>query len=361
MAIKKVKKKKKVDEHREDLAREMIELIRNGEAVWNKPWKTGGGHMPINVETGREYTGSNTLTLLAAMEKHKYTDPRWGTFDQLKCAAGAVRKGERGTDIMRPIGPKAKGAKKEAKKLKVMKPPDDDLLGAHDFVLYKVFNVAQTNQGDKLPLPRSIPEWRTHVLAEKIVKAHATKRRFGSKVRVYQSFTNNRTTYKPDERVIEMPSLGQFGTKAGYYQTVFWGIGHDILAHHLTRDSPSILYKSGLDAMNRRALEELRVQIAICFTCMRLGIGYNPQQGMALVRGWSDAGKSWSILKANRREVSLAISDAQRIADALYRPVEDQTPGSIKRELNRAVREQDWRAVARLADTLATMEGGGVK
>ena len=90
----------KHDEYHRQFADAIIEQIRQGTALWQKPWGPGERVLPANVDTGRSYAGGNSLHLAAVQQERGYGDVRWGTYRQIQARDGQVRKGEQGTRIL---------------------------------------------------------------------------------------------------------------------------------------------------------------------------------------------------------------------------------------------------------------------
>ena len=90
----------KHDEYHRQFAEGIIEQIRQGTAPWQKPWGPGERVLPANVDTGRSYSGGNSLHLAAVQQVRGYGDVRWGTYRQIQARDGQVRKGEQGTRIL---------------------------------------------------------------------------------------------------------------------------------------------------------------------------------------------------------------------------------------------------------------------
>ena len=90
----------KHDEYHRQFAEGIIEQIRQGTAPWQKPWGPGERVLPSNVDTGRSYSGGNSLHLAAVQQERGYGDVRWGTYRQIQARDGQVRKGEQGTRIL---------------------------------------------------------------------------------------------------------------------------------------------------------------------------------------------------------------------------------------------------------------------
>ena len=91
----------KHDEYHRQFADGIIEQIRQGTALWQKPWGPGERVLPANVDTGRSYRGGNSLHLAAVQQERGYGDVRWGTYRQIQARGrtGAARASS-GTRIL---------------------------------------------------------------------------------------------------------------------------------------------------------------------------------------------------------------------------------------------------------------------
>ena len=86
----------KHDEYHRQFAEGIIEQIRQGTALWQKPWGPGERVLPANVDTGRSYRGGNSLHLAAVQQERGYGDVRWGTYRQIQARDGQVQQGRAG-------------------------------------------------------------------------------------------------------------------------------------------------------------------------------------------------------------------------------------------------------------------------
>ena len=73
----------------------MIAKIESMTESWQKPWIFGQGVLPYNIVSGRNYTGTNILTLLMLTEDKVYQSPVFVTFKQAKELGLQVRKGSK--------------------------------------------------------------------------------------------------------------------------------------------------------------------------------------------------------------------------------------------------------------------------
>jgi len=84
----------------ETVTNRIVEDLKNGVPSWIKPWKTGGGEIPRNAVSQRNYTGVNVLLLWSEMFEKGYRLPTWLKYKQAQQLGGNVRKGEHGSHIV---------------------------------------------------------------------------------------------------------------------------------------------------------------------------------------------------------------------------------------------------------------------
>ena len=73
----------------------VIAAIEAGAPKFEMPWHRGSSHSrPVNVLTGKNYRGVNTVALWVAQMEYGYTTGTWGTYKQWK-ECGDGRKGSR--------------------------------------------------------------------------------------------------------------------------------------------------------------------------------------------------------------------------------------------------------------------------
>ncbi len=80
--------KTRTEDYYKQFADDIITQIERGAAPWQKHWKAGENRMPENFSTGARYQGGNALQLLVKRTGRAYNDNRWGTYKQIKEAAG---------------------------------------------------------------------------------------------------------------------------------------------------------------------------------------------------------------------------------------------------------------------------------
>ena len=92
--------RRKTDQPRRDVAREITDLIVSkleaGVLPWSRPWGlTGAGGRPLR-HCGTPYTGINALYLWAIGDAQGFSGRNWMTYRQATELGGQVRRGEHG-------------------------------------------------------------------------------------------------------------------------------------------------------------------------------------------------------------------------------------------------------------------------
>ena len=83
-----------------EFANNIIKMLEEGTAPWQKPWEPAYYPMPHNPITGTNYRGANMVNLSMVAFAKDYNDPRWMTFKQAQDKGWNVKKGSRGTPII---------------------------------------------------------------------------------------------------------------------------------------------------------------------------------------------------------------------------------------------------------------------
>ena len=281
----------------EQIGEKLIKQIENGTAPWQRPWKTGFG--PCNGSTLKCYNGMNQLALSMAASEAGYEDPRWLTYKQAQAMGAQVKKGERGTQIWRPIlerevikrdenGQPVLGEDGNPVKVK-------EKLEKPYKVYFTVFNAQQIDKMPPLPerLKTKIPEWEANRHAENILQAS------GAKITHKPS---DRAFYNINTDTIILPDKGQFQTQSGYYSVALHELGH--WTGHSSRLDRKIANKFGSVDY---AKEELRAEISSLMLEQAIGLEHNVENHASYVQGWV------KVLKDDPEEIYRACKDAGKI------------------------------------------------
>jgi antirestriction protein ArdC len=85
-----------------EVTQTIVAQMESGTLPWTRPWKTtASAGLPTNALTTNRYSGINVVLLWLSGAMKGYSDRRWMTYRQAVQAGGHVRRGERGTMIVK--------------------------------------------------------------------------------------------------------------------------------------------------------------------------------------------------------------------------------------------------------------------
>ena len=294
-------------EYHELFASRVIDQMKAGTAPWLQPWAPGQSQgSPMNFSTERHYRGGNRLFLLMS----GFSDPRFGTFKQIRAAGGCVTKGSKGSPILF-FGRSSHALRDEDGEL--VKGEDGKTVyvqartGRPAHKLYYVFNVAAQSEGIELePLtPPGQVTWDPIAEGEKIISSSGIP---------YRHLRGDRASYSPVNDRVTMPEKDQFSEALNYYQTAL----HELI-HATGHESRLDRKKGNAFGSQDYAREELRAEIGSMMAGEQSGVGSRPQHGAAYVANWITA------LEDDPAEIYRAAADAERAAGWLLDQVKAQT------------------------------------
>lgn len=293
----------KHDEYIKEIADEVIEQIKNSNAIWQKPWQGTEHLLPVNHQ-GNPYHGVNVLKLLMKAQKQGYDDNRWYTYNNAKEQGGQVRRGEKGTTIKFYVTTERQDKKDDKGNLLLDangKPIKEEVkLDRPRVVTYNLFNAQQIDGLPPKEIPPKLEAWERHAKAEAIINGIQKQ---GLTI-VHQA--SDRAYYSPSDDRIVMPERGQFETADLYYATLLHEIGH--ATGHQSRLHRDL---SGGFGSISYAKEELRAEISSMIIGQQLQIGHDPSRHHAYLQSWV------KVLENDPKEIFRAVKDADKISNYL--------------------------------------------
>lgn len=276
---------------RQHVADEMIRLIEQGTAPWQKPWAAGVvGHNQHNPTSDRAYRGINALWL----EAQGHSDPRWLTFKQAREMGAQVRGGEKATQVeywkwteKRPV--LAEGGvpvlddnnKMKYETVKLQRPQ----------VFYaNVFNAEQIDGLEPFKAPE--PSFEPIEAAEKLLTVGGVK---------IQHDQRDKAFYQPSRDQIHLPDKSSFTDAYEYYATAMHELGH------ATGHSSRLHRDFGPFGSEVYAKEELRAELTSYIVARDLGLGHFPDRHASYLENWVKA------IKEDRNVLFQAARDAEQI------------------------------------------------
>jgi antirestriction protein ArdC len=279
-----------------DLVTERIlEALDRGVIPWKRPWSQGDSFTLAqrNAFSKRAYRGINVFLLSGT----RYSDPRWGTFNQIKQHGGHVVKGAKSQIIVfwRFIEREETGDDGEKK------------IRSIPYLRYfRVFNIEDT-EGLKLePLTVQAEEDGFDPIAE----AEAIAERYLADGPSFDHDGGNRAFYRPSNDSIHIPARESFNSVQDYYDTKFHEIGHST-GHSSRLDRLGTGETFGSHGYGR---EELVAEFTSAFLCSEAGIDQSVETNQAAyIENWK------RTIQADRRAVVVAAGQAQKAADLVLR------------------------------------------
>ena len=264
----------------------VIDSISTGTAPWQQPWEMRGGNVqPQNISTHKDYRGLNALYLSILGAQHG-CDYWIGAQQGIKMGGKPLKNSK--VYIMAPMMFKDKTH---------TNPDGSPKMVAGGFRIVGIHNVLTGFSGLEDRIPKVEPlEPRTldaHMLDGFITGTGADVRHAG-----------DHAFYSPATDYVQMPTMDQFNTPAGYYGTIL---------HELTHWTG---HKSRLDRLSDKskrgyAFEELIAELGCYYASERLGCPNATENHKSYLENWLCA------LKSDTKYLWDAASKAQRAADWL--------------------------------------------
>ncbi|RWI67735.1 zincin-like metallopeptidase domain-containing protein [Mesorhizobium sp.] len=269
----------------------IVEQLEAGTKPWIRPWRGSVRHSRIpRRATGEAYRGINVLMLWVSGQMFGYEENTWMTYRQAQDLGGQVRKGEKGTLVVKygTFTPKER--------------EDDEDRSIPYLKGYTVFNVEQIeNLPDRFASP-------AEELPSAPVPHMETVEVFVRNTNARVSYSGTKASYRPTSDDILMPDRDRFESEVHLYSTLLHELSHWSGAkRRLDRDL------SGRFGTECYAVEELVAELAATFLCADLGVAHDPRDNTAAYLA------SWlAVLKNDKRAIITAAAKAQAAADYLH-------------------------------------------
>ena len=282
--------------------------LERGVVPWRRPWNRTTGR-PRNFHTGREYQGVNVL-LLGLMN---FASPWWMTFRQAQERGGGVRKGERGSLVMK-FGRYDKAVKNgdgtEDKKTTLF------------LKSYRVFNATQID-GIEFPPVQSGPQLDA---SQRIERAEQIVAQMPQPPTIHEG-RSTQACYRRTSDTIEMPAFARFDSPEDFHLTLF----HELI--HSTGHESRLARKGVTDSDGfggkTYSQEELVAEMGAAFLGMEADIVHDQhEQSAAYLKCWLDALRE----KEHRRWIVQAANQASRAADFILGRSTSELPSALPHE-----------------------------
>lgn len=278
-----------------ETSKKMIAALEAGTVPWHKDWVSIGGDFPTSLATGKRYGGSNVLVLWLTAAEKGYQSKYWGTYKQISERGGQVRKGEKSSEIIRPITFEREQADGSVKKFHILR-------------LFHVFNIDQADwaEGAKLPKTVELTPVQAIEAAEALIAGYLAD---GPSL----GLGGDRAYYQPGNDHIQVPLRDQFSSPEGFYSTLYHEATHS--SGHTSR-----LAREGIAAGTFGSFgdavysnEELIAELGAAMLCSLAGIEQKAtlDSSAAYLAHWIKA------LKGDKNLIVQAASAAQKAVDLI--------------------------------------------
>lgn len=276
----------------ERITKQIVAAIESGVGSWEMPWHSLDGSMtlPVNIESGRQYRGVNTIGLWAEGFTKGYDCNMWGTYRQWSEKGAQVRKGEKSSLVVFWKFLEDGGASEEPTQEGTHEKEGHRILARG----YPVFNALQVD-GFEIPVRPEIPR------RERIESAEAFFAQTGAIIR----YGGNRAYYRASDDHIQMPLYEAFDDPINFYSTLAHELTH--WTGHENRLARDLTGRFGSESY---AAEELVAELGAAFLCAELGLSHEPREDHACyIASWL------KVLKEDNRAIFTAASLAQKAVD----------------------------------------------
>ncbi len=280
-----------------------------GVPPWRKSWSSGG--LQWNASSGSYYKGINQQILL--MTGH--SDGRWLTYKQAEGMGVQVRKGERGTHIVKMVEVSRRQAAQEADAGGEVLAED----GTKALVMrsYTVFNACQID--GLAPLPERECNVSCADAVEQIVFGLQNT---GLKVNFGQGF---QPCYIPRTDEVRCPPVSEFETLEDFHATVL----HECAGHG--SQAMKRLAMMTIDPPRFGSAEYARLELVAELVSAQLGAELGLPMGPSLIQSHASYLTSWlQVLKGDKNEIFRAAANAQKICDYVNKLAVEAQPFVVR-------------------------------
>jgi antirestriction protein ArdC len=272
----------------------IIADLEQGVRPWQKPWNSkhtaGRITRPLRAN-GEPYRGVNVLLLWSEALDKSYSASTWLTYKQAASVGAQVRKGEHGSFVV------------YADKITKAETDDQGQESERHIPFMKSYTVFNVEQIDGLPA-HYYAQSQPLQPVERIEHAETFFAATGIAVR----HGGNRAFYSPSRDIVQMPPRESFVNAEAYCATLSHELTHSTA--HPSRLARELGKRFGDQAY---AAEELIAEMGSAFLCADLGITPEVREDhAAYLAHWLQ------VLKADKRAIFTAASQAQRAADFLH-------------------------------------------
>lgn len=258
----------------QDVAQSIIEAIESAQATdskigFNLNWSKvlHADDMPLNHDTGAYYSGINLILLWRSKFDQQFNTSRWLTYKQAQKLGFQVRKGEKGTQIVKygTFIPKVDPNLPAPPTIVTEASEEAEVKTKGYLQVYTVFNLCQIEGIDMTQFEPPAAHVLEEIQSQACLRAKYIHDHCGAKIYL----GHNSAFYRPLCDSIYMPALSQFSEPDDFFAVLFHELTHWTGAkHRLDRDKN---YKKP-ESEVFYAYEELVAELGAAFLCADVGI-----------------------------------------------------------------------------------------
>jgi antirestriction protein ArdC len=292
-------REKAMSDIRQQITDQIVALMEQegGVPPWRKSWSSGGKQ--FNASSGAAYKGINQL-ILSISPAAASGDVRWLTYRQAQAMGVQVRKGEKGTQIVKMVEVSRKQAQREADAGGEVLAEDDSK--ALVMKAYTVFNASQIDGMAPMPVRD-----RGVSCAEAVEQIVFAMQDTGLKVNFGQGF---QPCYIPRTDEVRCPPASEFDSLADFHATLL----HEAAGHG--SQAMKRLGMMSIDPPRFGSAEYARLELVAELVSAQLGAELGLPMGPTLIESHASYLASWlQVLKGDKNEIFRAAASAQKICD----------------------------------------------
>lgn len=282
---------------KQEITNKIIAHIEQNLTSSESLWSNAEMSMPYNFQTKSNYRGINVPLLWMEAQTRGYEHGAWLGYRQAVALGGHVRKGERGTPIIRLV----QIAEKDEKG--AVETTEDGEAGRtfSRMVTHTVFNVAQI-EGISLELPsvEQAQEFAPIEIAEQLLAA--------SKASIQWAGTE--AYYSPIQDYINMPSRNRFSCSENAYLVALHELTH--WTAHESRLNRALSLRSRFKNADY-AMEEMIAELGSAFLKSSIGLNGKMENHASYIKSWL------TVLKNDKTAIFAAASKAQQAHDYIMK------------------------------------------
>jgi antirestriction protein ArdC len=282
------KQKKDFDPNKgyEELANSLIEIMEKGVNPFRRSWTAEQQH--TNFVTGDAYQNGNLICLEIARICKGFTSPYWMGFSQARKFGLRIKKGSKGSIILRPVA-----IKKEL--LDTNGKPVKDALGNTEFTAFtlftpcRVFNLDCFEKSPKLEarlaeLNKEVVVNQSPVSAKE-AKAIKQLMQYMDSQKIVFSECGNSAFYNPDLDSITVPNQNRFTSNSLFVAVTSHECGHST-GSKKRLNRKGITDKTAVFGSDLYATEELIADTCSWLCCNEFQIDSNDDVHASYLVGW---------------------------------------------------------------------------